>query len=57
MIGGRHTETGIRDAVPLCAGVPLPKILGDITATTPVPQALPKGWEQKVSLFLKTSYD
>lgn len=30
MIGGKHTETGIRDAKPLYHGVPLPKLLGDI---------------------------
>jgi hypothetical protein len=30
MIGGRHTETGIREAKPLFQGVPLPKLLGDI---------------------------
>lgn len=54
MTGGRHTETGIKDAIPLCAGVPLPKILGDISAPAPVAQALPPGWEQKVnSLYLR----
>ncbi len=52
MSGGKHTETGIRDSVPLCAGVPLQKILGDITASTPVAQALPAGWEQKVYFFV-----
>lgn len=56
MTGGRHTETGIRDAIPMCAGVPLPKILGDITASAPVMQALPKGWEQKVDSFGRIYY-
>lgn len=56
MTGGKHSETGIRDAVPICAGVPLPKILGDITATAPVTQALPKGWEQKVDNFGRIYY-
>jgi hypothetical protein len=45
MIGGKHTETGIRDAKPLFQGVPLPKLLGDIRSADPVPQALPPGWE------------
>jgi hypothetical protein len=48
MIGGKHTETGIRDAKPLMEGVPLPKLLGDIRSADPVPQALPSGWEMRI---------
>jgi len=56
MIGGIHTETGIREGRPLFHGVMLPKLIGDINAPGVVMQALPPGWEARVDSYGRTYY-
>ncbi|EGG16719.1 WW domain-containing protein [Cavenderia fasciculata] len=56
MLEGIHTETGIQNGQPFFSGVPLPKLLGDITNPVPQDIKLPQGWESKMDQFGRTYY-
>ncbi|EGC36463.1 hypothetical protein DICPUDRAFT_151089 [Dictyostelium purpureum] len=55
---GIQTETGIRHAQPFFSGVPLPKLMGEITQqpTQASQIKLPAGWESRVDNFGRVYY-
>ncbi|EFA78296.1 WW domain-containing protein [Heterostelium album PN500] len=54
---GLHKETGIVNAQAFFSGVPLPKLLGDQTKSSPdLTIKLPDGWEARVDQFGRTYY-